>query len=109
MPYLSLSCTNFRNLQNSTIDLLSKEVYFIGENGQGKTNLLESLYYSAYGSSFRTHSEQEIIKKGENAFSVRVMFKDENENITTINSVFENGKKRIQKNAKKTVVTHDSL
>ncbi len=101
MPFLSLSCTNFRNLQNSTIDLLSKEVYFIGENGQGKTNLLESLYYSAYGSSFRTHSEQEIIKKGENAFSVRVMFKDENENITTINSVFENGKKRIQKNAKK--------
>lgn len=101
MPFLSLSCTNFRNLQNSNIDLLSKEVYFIGENGQGKTNLLESLYYSAYGSSFRTRMEQEIIRCGESAFSVRVMFKDENENVTTINSVFENGKKRILKNAKK--------
>ena len=63
MPLLSLSLNNFRNLENKTIDLLSKEVYFVGENGQGKTNLLESLYYLAYGSSFRTHTEQEIVKE----------------------------------------------
>ena len=52
MPVLSISYVNFRNLANSSIDLLSKEVYFVGENGQGKSNLLESIYYSAYGSSF---------------------------------------------------------
>ncbi|MBE6344948.1 MAG: DNA replication/repair protein RecF [Spirochaetaceae bacterium] len=101
MPFLSLSCTNFRNLKDTTIDLLSKEVYFVGENGQGKTNFLEALYYSAYGSSFRTRTEQEIIKFGNNAFSVRVLFKNEKGDVTSINSVFENGKKRIQKNAKK--------
>ena len=101
MPFLNLSCTNFRNLQNTTIDLLAKEVYFVGENGQGKTNLLESLYYLAYGSSFRTHTEQEIVKEGETAFSVRTMFKDDNDSVTSIHSEFQKGRKKILKNQKK--------
>lgn len=101
MPFFSLSCTGFRNLQDKTIDLLSKEVYFIGENGQGKTNLLEALYYSSYGSSFRTHNEQEIIKNGRDSFSVRSMFKEESGSVITIQSFFENGKKKILKNSKK--------
>ena len=101
MPFLTLSCTNFRNLQNTTIDLLAKEVYFVGENGQGKTNFLESLYYSAYGSSFRTHTEQEIVKEGETAFSVRTMFKDDNDSVTSIHSEFQKGRKKILKNHKK--------
>lgn len=101
MPFLSLSCTNFRNLKNETIDLLAKEVYFVGENGQGKSNLLEALYYSAYGSSFRTRLDQEIITKGKDAFSVRAMFKSENNTVTTIHTEFQKGRKTIVKNTKK--------
>ena len=33
MPFLNISFYNFRNLQNEKIDLISKEVYFVGENG----------------------------------------------------------------------------
>ena len=65
MPFLSLSLCNFRNLKNDSLNLSSKEVFFVGENGQGKSNLLESLYYASYGSSFRTHLESQIIKEGE--------------------------------------------
>lgn len=101
MPFLTLSCTNFRNLHDATIDLLSKEVYFVGENGQGKTNILESLYYLAYGSSFRTRTEQEIVKDGENAFSLRTMFREENDSIISIYSEFQRGQKKILKNQKK--------
>ena len=78
MPFLSLSLVNYRNLSNATIDLLAKEIFFTGENGQGKSNLLEALYYSAYGSSFRTRNDGEIIKKGENEFSIRSLFREEN-------------------------------
>ena len=74
MPFLSLSTFNFRNLENKTIDLLSKEVYFVGENGQGKSNLLEALYISSYASSFRTKSESDLIKNGEKEYSLRVFF-----------------------------------
>lgn len=104
MPFLSISFYNFRNLKNDKIDLLSKEVYFVGQNGQGKSNILESLYYCAYGNSFRTHSDGEIIKTGEKDFSLRSMYREENGSTRSINIVYENGKKRIEKNGK---VIHD--
>ena len=70
MPFLSISFTNFRNIENNTIDLLSKEVYFVGDNGQGKSNILESIYMVSYGNSFRTKNDDEIIKEGELSYSV---------------------------------------
>ena len=100
MPFLSLSLYNFRNLENKTIDLLSKEVYFVGENGQGKSNLLEALYISSYASSFRTKTESELIKNGETEYSIRGFFREETEKTTSINVSCKNGKKRIEKNGK---------
>lgn len=100
MPFLSLSTVNFRNLQNSTIDLLSKEVYFTGENGQGKSNLLEALYYSSYGSSFRTHTESELVKNGEKGMSIHAMFREENNSVHTTSIKLVDGKKHIEKDGK---------
>lgn len=100
MPFLSLSFANFRNLENASIDLLSREVYFVGENGQGKSNILESLYMSSYGASFRTRNESELVKEGQSAYSIRSIFRDRKEHSHSIHIYFENGKKRIEKNAK---------
>lgn len=91
-------------MQNSTIDLLSKEVYFTGENGQGKSNLLEALYYSSYGSSFRTHSENELIKNGESGMSLHAMFREENNSVHTTSIKIDGGRKHIEKDGK---VLHD--
>jgi len=101
MPVLSISYVNYRNLANKQIDLLSKEVYFVGENGQGKSNLLESIYYSAYGNSFRTHTDSEIIKKGESEFSIKTLYKDETGLTEKVFVTVQNGKKKIEKNNKK--------
>ena len=88
---------NFRNLKNDSIDLSSKEVYFVGENGQGKSNILESLYYSAYGISFRTHVDSQIIKAGEKDFSLNSMYRFGNDT-QKVSVILENNKKRIEKN-----------
>ena len=104
MPFLYQTFYNFRNLKNDTIDLSSKEVFFVGENGQGKSNLLECLYYSSYGSSFRTHTDSEIIKNGEHNMRIYTMFKEENENSHTTSFTIEDGKKRIEKDGK---IIHD--
>lgn len=101
MPFLSLKTHNVRNLQNGAIDISAKEIYFIGENGQGKSNLLETLYFASYGSSWRTHADSEIIKNGEKKFSFHVLYKNENNAIQKIDVSFENGKKQIEKNGKK--------
>ncbi len=92
---------NFRNLKNDTIDLSKREVYFIGENGQGKSNILESLYYSSYGVSFRTHIDSQIIKNGEKNFSVNSMYEKNNKDVQKISAIFEDNKKKIEKNGKK--------
>ena len=101
MPFLYQTFFNFRNLKNDTIDLSNREVYFVGENGQGKSNILESLYYAAYGISFRTHIDSQIVKKGEKDFSINAFYKNEKETSTKISVIFENGKKRIEKDSKK--------
>ena len=100
MPFLSLSPVNFRNLKNSDIDLSAKEIFFVGKNGQGKSNLLECLYYSAYASSFRTNIENEMIKKGENGFSIRTIFRENESNIHTTNIIYEKNVKKIEKDGK---------
>jgi DNA replication and repair protein RecF len=82
------------------MDLLSREVYFVGENGQGKSNILESLYMSAYGSSFRTRNDAEIAREGSSEYSVRSSFRDQNERTNGISITFRDGRKRIEKNAK---------
>lgn len=101
MPFLYQTFYNFRNLKNDTIDLSNREVYFVGENGQGKSNILESLYYSAYGISFRTHTDSQIKKFGEKNFSINSLYKNGDEDSQKISVIFENGKKRIEKNGKK--------
>ena len=101
MPFLYQTFYNFRNLKNDKIDLSNREVYFVGENGQGKSNILESLYYASYGISFRTHVDSQIVKNGEKDFSVNSMFKKSEDDIQRVSVIFENNKKRIEKMGKK--------
>ncbi len=52
---------NFRNYDNIYLKFNPKINIFIGKNAQGKTNLLEAIYMCAYGKSFRTNRDKEII------------------------------------------------
>ena len=101
MPFLYQTFYNFRNIKNDTIDLSNREVYFVGENGQGKSNILESLYYASYGISFRTHIDSQIIKNGEKNFSINSLYKKSENDTQKVTVIYENGKKRIEKNGKK--------
>ncbi|MGL4983052.1 MAG: DNA replication/repair protein RecF [Treponemataceae bacterium] len=100
MPFLSVSHKNFRNLENTSIDLSSKEIFFIGKNGQGKSNIIESLYMAAYGSSFRTKNDSELLTYNEPFFTIRSIFKDESEKSNFINIQYSDNKKKIEKNGK---------
>jgi DNA replication and repair protein RecF len=54
----------YRNIQEIEIDLLPGTTLFSGRNGQGKTNILESIYLLAYGKSFRTAKPKDCIQHG---------------------------------------------
>ncbi len=101
MPFLSLSLYNFRNFESTTLNLSAPEVFLVGKNGQGKTNILEALYLASYGSSFRTRNETELCKRGETEYSIRVLFKETEEKTHRISLISKNKKKTIEKNIKK--------
>lgn len=101
MAFLSLQFYNFRNLKNDKIDFDGKEIYFVGQNGQGKSNILESLYYCAYGNSFRTHSDNEIVRTGEKEFSLRSIYQESGGALRSVNVLYKDSKKTIEKNGKR--------
>jgi len=70
MAFLSLNTASFRNLADGKIDTAAKDVFLVGENGQGKTNFLEALYFCSYASSFRGVKDSDLARSGTADFSV---------------------------------------
>ncbi|MGE4271856.1 MAG: DNA replication/repair protein RecF [Desulfitobacterium sp.] len=58
----------FRNYLDQEVRFQSGLNILQGENGQGKTNILEGIYYLLTGKSYRVHREQELMSWGENEF-----------------------------------------
>ena len=56
---------NFKNIENQVINFNFDNVYFCGENGSGKTNILDAIYYLAFASSFLVNTDKELIRYGE--------------------------------------------
>lgn len=56
---------NFRNYEQLELDLNKNINIIYGENAQGKTNIIESIFLCAFGKSFRTSKEKEMIKFNE--------------------------------------------
>lgn len=69
-----IKISNFRNYKYAEINLNNKINIFYGENAQGKTNIIESIYLCSIGKSFRTSKEKEMIKFGEENCSVEISF-----------------------------------
>lgn len=61
MQLNDLQLRNFRNYQDLSLTFDKNITIFLGENAQGKTNVLESIYVLAMTRSHRTNNEQELI------------------------------------------------
>lgn len=61
----SVNVVNFRNYKDLTIDFGSNINIIYGDNAQGKTNLLESIYFLALTKSHRSFIDDNLIKDGE--------------------------------------------
>ena len=61
----SLTLQNFRNYTEQTIDFAPDSNVIVGENAQGKTNLLEAIVYLSCARSNRARADKELIRFGE--------------------------------------------
>lgn len=71
-----LQITNLRNLSQISLNA-SRCNIIIGDNGSGKTSLLESIYLLSRGKSFRTHQPSRYIQHRQNAGTVFAVFDDD--------------------------------
>lgn len=97
VKYLQL--INYRNYNELFIELNENVNVFIGDNAQGKTNVLESIYYSSFGRSHRTSKDKEIIKWNESEAYIKLHVSRERIDKKIEIKVLKEGKKAISINS----------
>ncbi len=105
MKINKLQLVNFRNYDHCAVAFDKMVTVFYGKNGQGKTNLLESIFYSAFGLSHRTSKEDEMMKFSAEGMAVFLDFmKEDGTHSVKIKKYLDNGKfhKEIKIDGKKT-------
>ncbi len=73
----SLQLSNFRNISKVELDFKKNINIFIGNNAQGKTNILESIYFLALTKSHRTNDETNLIENNSLFTRVSGIFNDD--------------------------------
>ena len=93
----NIRLNNFRNYTNQQINLQEGINLFVGDNAQGKTNILEAIFLCAIGKSFRAKKEKELIKIGEDKSNIEIEFEKSD----------RQGKIKIEFDDKKNVFVND--
>ncbi len=70
MTLRQLTVRDFRNLVSLDLEIPDTGVVIIGDNGQGKTNLLEAIYYLVLFRSLRGARDRELVRFGQAGFFV---------------------------------------
>lgn len=97
MQIKSVVLRNFRNYSFEKFIFNPKVNVLVGDNAQGKTNLLEGIYFSCIGKSFKTKNERELIKKENTYSTINLDFEKQNGD-NKIFIEFKNGEKYVKLN-----------
>ena len=77
----SLELKDYRNYESLNIQLSSGVNIFYGDNAQGKTNILESIYLATTSKSHRGSKDKDIIKFGSNESHIKLMIEKNNSSV----------------------------
>ncbi len=88
---------NFRNYKELDIELAKGVNIFYGQNAQGKTNIIESIYMASTGKSHRTQKDTELIRWNSEDAKIRIDYQKEEEERIEI-YLSKSLKKQIKKN-----------
>lgn len=72
----SIHLKNFRIHKDALLNFSDELNYIVGGNGQGKTSILESIYFLCTTKSYNTKSDKEVVRFNENEFEIIGNFKD---------------------------------
>ena len=76
MKIRQLVTANFRNFDTLNIQFSDRLNIFVGQNGNGKTNILEAIYFLIEGDSFRYSRYDTLIQENKNEAYLRCLLEN---------------------------------
>ena len=95
-----LSLINYKNFESKELVFDSKINCFVGDNGVGKTNILDAIYHLSFGKSYFNPISSQNIRHGEDFFVIDGTFEKEGREEKVVCSLKKNHKKIIKRNGK---------
>ncbi len=95
-----LSLLNYKNFTAETFDFDPKINCFVGNNGVGKTNILDAIYHLSFGKSYFNPITTQNIKHGEDFFVVEGIYEKKDNSEKIVVSAKKGQKKVIKRNGK---------
>ena len=92
-----LSLMNYKNITEATLELSPKMNCLIGQNGVGKTNVLDAIYYLSFCHSATNPNDSQVIRHGEEFFMIEGTYSDD----LLVSCGFKRGAKKHFKRNKK--------
>ena len=89
---------SFRNIEEAEVSFSDGVNILVGENAQGKTNLLEAVFYPSVGRSFRGAHTPEMISFGKKEAEICVDFRDSKRDQSIKVTLFRDKQRKIEKN-----------
>jgi len=95
-----ITITNYKNITSKTFDFNPKINCFIGNNGVGKTNILDAIYHLAFGKSYFNPISIQNIQFGADFFALEGRYESNEREEKIICSVKKGQKKTLKRNGK---------
>lgn len=95
-----LSLVNYRNFESGEFEFDKKINCFVGNNGVGKTNILDSIYHLSLGKSYFNPIASQNITHGKDFFLIEGSFVKNEREEKIVCSLKKGGKKMIKRNGK---------
>lgn len=89
-----LTLSNFRNFEEASLEFSEKVNCFLGNNGVGKTNLLDAIYYLSFTKSYFNTADQLSIRHNESFFAIHGTFKRNGDVPDKVSCVLKSGQKK---------------
>ncbi len=100
MHLKKLTLINFKNFKSQTFEFQEKVNCFVGDNGVGKTNILDAIYYLSFGKSYFNSVATHNIRHDQDFFMIEGEYNLNERNETIVCSLKRGSKKVIKRNDK---------
>ena len=91
----SITVENFRNIDSASVRFSDGVNILLGNNAQGKTNLLEAIYVTSLGRSFRAQGDADMIKFGADYATIQNVYRDNMRDMELTMSIFSGRKQKV--------------